>query len=211
MPTRLIIFTHKPNKGNAEAVTGYFMTKKQKDKLSGRNLLLGLFFGLAYFFPSRAAVDEQDLNTLTVTLSHDIVDIPHSGGRSFHRLWTNETKAAFKIEVPGGMAAKGAPLDSLKQGDTLTIKYREGREKDFGNKAKEIPVYHLEKDGVLFFDAYRYNEAKADYDRRWKVIFLIGAVLCLLRGMALISSNTSFILGGLALVALIALRLLDKF
>jgi hypothetical protein len=187
------------------------MTKKQKDKLSGRNLLLGLFFLIGYFFPSKAAVEERDLNTMTVTLSRDIVYIGGAKSRSFHRLWTNETKAAFKIEVPGGMAAKGVPLDSLKRGDTLTIKYREGREKDFGNKAKEIPVYHLEKRGTLFFDAYRYNEAQADYDRRWKVIFLIGAVLCLLRGMALTSSKTSFILGALAVAVLIVLRLMDKF
>jgi hypothetical protein len=187
------------------------MATKAKDKTNGRNLLLGLFFLIAYFFPSKAAVDERDLATATVTLSRDIVYIPGSGSKSFHRLWTNETKAAFKIEVPGGMAARGVALDSLKQGDTLTIKYREGREKDFGSKAKEIPVYHLEKRGTLFFDAYRYNQAKADYDRRWKVIFLIGAVLCLLRGMALTSSKTSFILGGLAVATLIVLRLLDKF
>lgn len=187
------------------------MAAKQKDNNNGRNLLLGLLFLAGYFFPSKLAVDEGDLATTTVTLSRDIIYIGGAKSRSFHRLWTNEAKAAFKIEVPGGMAAKGAPLDSLKRGDTLTIKYRVGREKEFGNKAKEIPVYHLEKSGTLFFTVDRYNEAKADYDRRWKVIFLIGAVICLLRGMALTSSKTSFILGALAVAVLIVLRLLDKF
>ena len=187
------------------------MAKRSKDKTNGGNLLLGLLFLLSYFLPSKAAVDEWSLATTMVTLSRDIVYIPGSGSKSFHRLWTNETRAAFKIEVPGGMAAKGTPLDSLKRGDTLTIKYSNGSEKDFGNKAKDIPVYHLQKGNTLFFDADGYNEAAADYDQRWKVIFLIGAVLCGLRGLGLISSNMGFLLGGVAVAALITLRLLNKF
>jgi hypothetical protein len=53
---------------------------------------------------------------LRYTLSHnDEIIKGGSKGRSFHRLWTDETKAAFIIDVPGEIASKWKPLDSLKQ------------------------------------------------------------------------------------------------
>jgi hypothetical protein len=192
-------------------VLDYIMTKP-KDKLNWFYVLLGLFMLAGYFYPKNTPIDDFDLKTKAITLSRDVEYI--KGRRrsdSYHRLWTNETKAAFIIDVPGGMAAKWRPLDSLKHGDSLTIKYESIRDIDVGNGVKEIPIYFLQKADKLYFDTGAYNQSKIVYDKRWGWIFLIGGALLILRGLTVISSKTSYILGGLAFAVIVVLRLLNKF
>ena len=152
------------------------------------------------------------MNTTTITLSHDIQFIHgNSRSKSFHRLWTNETKAAFTIDAPGSIAAKWAVIDSLKKGDTLTIKYSAWQEKEVEDKSKEVPIYFLEKGDHLYFDTNAYNEANKAYDNRWNKLMLVGSVLLILRGLTIINSKTTYILAALSLATIIVLRILNKF
>jgi hypothetical protein len=188
-----------------------FMTKP-KDKINWFYALLGLFFLAGYFYPNNTPIDDSDLKTKVITLSRDIEYISgHRSNNSYHRLWTNETKAAFKIEAPGGLAAKWKPLDSLKRGDSLTIKYVNASDIDVGNGVKEIPIYSLQKADRLYFDTAGYNQSKIVYDKRWGWIFLIGGALLTLRGLTVINSKTSYILGGIAFAIIVVLRILGKF
>jgi hypothetical protein len=183
-----------------------------KDKINWYYVLLGLFFLAGYIYPNNTAVDDIDLKSKIVTLSRDIEYIKgNRSNDSYHRLWTNESQAAFIIQVPGGMAAKWTPLDSLKHGDSLTIKYQSTREKDLWDQAKQIPIYFLQKGEKLYFDPTAYNQSQIVYDKRWGWIFLTGGTLFILRGLTLINSKTTYILGGISLAIIIALRVLGKF
>jgi hypothetical protein len=183
-----------------------------KDKINWYYALIGLFFLVGHFYPKDTAIDEADLKKIKITLSQDIEYIKgRRGNNSFHRLWTTETKAAFIIDVPGGMAAKWRPLDSLKHGDSLTIKYESARDIDVGNGAKEIPIYFLQKGERLYFDTTSYNQSETVYSTRWSWIFLIGGALFILRGLTLINSKVSYIIGGLSFAVIVILRILNKF
>lgn len=192
-------------------VIGYFMTEL-KDKINWFYVLLGAFFLIGYFYPDNTPVNDLDLKTKTVTLSRDIEYVSgHRSNNSFHRLWTNETQAAFKIEVPAGIAANWKPLDSLKRGDCLVIKYENARETDLRDGASEIPIYFLQKGERLIFDTTAYNIGKVVYAKRWGWIFLIGGALFILRGLTLVNSKTTWILGGISFAVILALRLFGKF
>ena len=183
-----------------------------KDKINWYNVLVGLLLLTGYFYFHPPKVDDLDLNTKTITLSHNIEFIKGgSKARSFHRLSTDETKAAFIIDVSGENASKWKLLDSLKQGDTLTIKYAGKKEPDLGNSAKEIPIYFLQKVGKLYFDTNDYNQSKAATDKRWNWLMLIGGVLAILRGLTVVKSTVAYVLGGISLAVIIILRLLGVF
>jgi len=184
-----------------------------KDKINWYYALIGLLFLAGHFYSKNTPIDDPELKKITITLSQDIEYIKGSSrnSNSFHRIWTNQTKAAFIIDVPGGMAANWRPLDSLKRGDSLTIKYESTREIDLGNGAKEIPIYFLQRGERLYFDTAAYNQSSAIYSQRWGWIFLIGGGLLILRGLTLINSKVSFILGGASFAVIVVLRLLNKF
>ena len=183
-----------------------------KDKINRNYILVGLLLLVGCFYPQPSKIDDIDLNTKTITLSHNAEFIKGSSrSGSFHRLWTNETKAAFKIDVSGGIASKWTPLDSLKRGDTLTIKYAGKKEADLGDHAKEIPIYFLQKAGKLYFDTNAYNQSQAAYEKRWFWITLICGLLLILRGLSIVKPKVAYVLVGLSLTAIIILRLLGMF
>jgi hypothetical protein len=183
-----------------------------KDKINWYYALLGLILIAGYFYPNNTKVDDSELKTKAITLSRDIEFIPRSrNSASFHRLWTNETSAAFIVKLPGEIAAKWRPLDSLKRGDSLTVKYLSSRENDLWDEASEVPVYYLQKAGKIYFDTPAYNQSKAAYNKRLGWLALIGGSLFILRGLTIINSKTSYILGGIAFVVIVVLRLLNRF
>jgi hypothetical protein len=189
------------------------LTTTSREKINWYYTLVGLFLLFGYFYSKQSAVSDNDLNKMTITLSHPI-EFLKGGARvshAYHRLWTKETKAAFITDSPGEIAASRAALDSLKQGDTLTIKYSSQSEHDLQNNAKEILIYSLQKLDRSYFDITTYNRSKAAYDKRWRWVMLIGGVLLVLRGLTVINLKTSYILGGLSLATVIVLKLLDKF
>jgi hypothetical protein len=182
------------------------------NKINWYFTVVGLFLLAGYFYPKKTTVSDIDLNSKTITLSHNI-EFLKGGSRqsSFHRLWTNQTKAAFIIDVPGAIAAKRSALDSLQQSDTLTIKYFSERETDLKNGAKEIPIYFLQKADKLYFDTTAYNHAATAYNKRLNWIILIIGVLLTLNGLTIINMRTAFILAGISVAIIVVLRLLNKF
>ncbi|HEY4875849.1 MAG TPA: hypothetical protein VIH86_09775, partial [Puia sp.] len=139
-----------------------------KDKINWYYALIGLLFLAGYFYPTNTTVDGNDLKTKSVTLSRDIEYIKENrSSESYHRLWTNQSIAAFIIEVPGGMSAKWTPLDSLKHGDSLTIKYQSASDIDLWDVSKQIPIYFLQKGDRLYFDPAAYNQSQILHDKRW--------------------------------------------
>ena len=187
------------------------MTTNSKNKINWYYILLGLLFIAGYCYPN-TIIEEADLNTKTITLYRDI-ELLKGGARDrpYHRFWTNETKAAFIIKVPGSIAAKPELLSSLMKGDTLTIKYFSADETEVNNKSKEIPIYFLKKGDHLYFDAASYNRANTIIDNRWNWLLLIGGILLTLRGTTIINSKTTYILAGISLVIIVVLRIINKF
>ncbi len=185
---------------------------KPIDKINWYYILVGLFLLFGYFYPKKTTIDDINLTTKTITLSHNIEFIKgNSKSNSFHRLWTNETKAAFTINVPGEIAAKCTLLDSLRKGDSLRIKYSSKREIDIEDATKEIPIYFLQKVDKLYFDTTAYNHSKADYERRRNLLMLIGGIFLTLRGLTIINSKIAYILAALSIVTIVVLKLLNKF
>ena len=188
------------------------MTSTSKEKINWFYIIVGLFLLIGVFYFKGYKITESDLVTKKISLSRNIQNI-HGNSRSasFYRLWANETKAAFKIDVPGGIASKWSPLDSLTKGDTLEIKYLLDNESELENSSKEIPIYSLQKSDRLYFDINDYNQSINLYDKRWNWITLILGGLLLLRGLKMISSKTSYIIGIISFSIIVILRILNLF
>ena len=158
-------------------------------------ILVGAFFIIGFFYIKGESIRDNDLTEATITLKMNIEYRARGAGyESYHRIWANETKAAFKIEVPGGIAANWAPLDSLKQGDTLTIEYYSTHKDDLADASKEIPIYFLQKSGRTYFDPETYNQANIGYNNRWRWIFLCMGILSVVRGVAIFPKKVIYML-----------------
>ena len=141
-------------------------------------------------------------------------NIEYLGGRSnspsYYRLWANKTKADFIINVAGEIAARGKSLDSLKRGDTVTIQYYANRENDL-TTSKDIPIYFLKRGDTIYFDKDSYARGDALYGKRLRWLILIPGIIFILGGLKIISERTGFIIGGISLLLIIILRILNKF
>lgn len=186
------------------------MTSSPKPKFNIYYLLVGTLFVILFAVAKRDPVTESDLTTKTVTLKKKPIYLNGRGasGGSYLRIWTNETKAAFKIEVPGAIAAGWASLDSLKRDDSITVKYWQSEKNELDNESAEIPVYHLQKGARLYFNSTAYNRAEKSYLARVKWYTLVTGLLLLLGGLAIVPENTFYVLGGIVAAVIIILRII---
>jgi hypothetical protein len=184
----------------------------EKNKINWYYLIVGAVLLSGYFYLKDTGAAAGDLDQKTVTLKRD-VEYMSTGSRSepYYRLWVNETKAAFKIEVPGGIAAGWSSLDSLKRGDTLVIKYLSASDADLQDGSKELSVYSLERSGSSYFTTAAYNQANKGYTGRWRWIMLTMAVLLILRGTTILSERLTWILAAVCAGVILVLRVLNKF
>jgi hypothetical protein len=187
-------------------------TDTQKKAINWRNVIIGVLAIGYFFYPQGSDLTTSDLNSKTVVLSINIETI-HSTHRSttYHRLWTKETKAAFTIASPGEVVAPDGSLDSLKKGDTLTVKYYHGDENKLNNGVKEIPIYYLQKGKRVYFELNSYNKAQDATTARYKLIALIAGIITLLNGFNVINKKLTWIIGGGAAAVVIILLCLNKF
>ena len=188
------------------------MAEDSKKQINWSIVLLGLGLMVYYFYPQGKDFTADDLSTKTVTLSSNIENL-HStrSSSSYHRLWTRETKAAFTIASPGEVVAPDGSLDSLKKGDTLTVKYSSIHDNELNNGVKEIPIYYLQKGKRVYFELSSYNKAQDAATGRYKIIAIIIGILTLLYGFNVISKKITWIAAGAGLVLVIVLRALDMF
>ena len=188
-------------------------TSKPKEKINWYYILIGLFIIFLYFYSNDSPVNEVDLDTKIITLYRDIEFIKGRSGRygPHHRIWSNESQAAFIIDSHAGTASSEEPLDSLRKGDTIKIKYYSSRENDLENKAKDISVYFLQKGKTIYFDTNMYNKVMENYQKRSNWLMTIGAVLLMLRGLTIIKSKTAYTIGGISFVIIISLIFLHRF
>ncbi len=185
------------------------MTTTKKDKINWFYVILGLFFGLGFLWSDRKEIDESELVTKTIVVSHDIRKIGGRRSKYEYRLWTNEYQCSFVIKTAGGIAADWNDLDNITKNDTLTIKIHNSRLSDMNKKSEDIPIYSLIKNNSLVYDIDSYNSSQKTLDKRWNVIFVIMSVLFILRGLIIISSKTAYVLAGLSAVIIITLRILN--
>ena len=188
------------------------MTIPSNNKTNWNYIIIGAILFCFVLYNKNKKISTSDFNSKVVSLKRNIEYIKGgSRSSSFYRLWTNETKAAFKVEVPGGIATSWNLSDSLREGDSLEVKYRSDRETDLLNKSKEIPIYFLQKSNTLYFDTDSYYKAKTVYDSRWNWIMLIMGGLLILRGTTIINSKTTYLIGVISALIIITLRILNKF
>jgi len=188
------------------------MADDSKKQIKWTIILLGLVAIGYYFYPQGEDLMPDDLSSKTVTLSLDIkmIHSTHSSS-SYRQLWTNETKAAFTIASPGNVVAPDGSLDSLKKGDTLTVKYYKINENELNNGVNEIPIYYLQKGRRVYFELASYNKVKDATTFRIKVIAIISGILMLLYGFNVIDKKTTWIAAGAGVALFIILRALNKF
>lgn len=185
------------------------MTTTKKDQINWFYVILGLFFGLGFLWTEKKGISENELETKTVVVSHNIRKIGGRKSKYEYRLWTNEYQCSFVIKTAGGIAAHWDNLDNITKNDTLIIKIHNSRLSDIHTKSEDIPIYSLIKNNKWVYDIDSYNNSQKTLDKRWKVIFIIMSVLFILRGLIIISGKTAYILAGLTVVIIIALRLLN--
>ena len=189
------------------------MSDDSKKEIKWTVVLLGLCLIGYYFYPQGTDLTPDDLSSKTVTLSSN-VDMIHNSkrdGSTYRRLWTKETQAAFTIASPGDVVAPDGSLDSLKKGDTLTIKYSSVHDIELNNGNKEIPIYYLQKGKRVYFELNAYNKAQDAATHRLKVIGMIAGILMLLYGFNVIDQKYAWITAGAGVVVFVILRALNLF
>ena len=189
------------------------MADDSKKEIKWSIVLIALGLIAYYFYPQDKDFTAADLSSKTVTLSSNIETI-HSTrtGTSYHRLWTKETQAAFTIASPGDVVAPEGSLDSLKKGDSLTIKYATIHDNELNRHPfEEIPIYYLQKGKRVYFELNSYNKMQDAATVRYKVIAIIGGILLMLYGFNVISKKITWIAAGAGVALFIILRALDKF
>jgi hypothetical protein len=180
-----------------------------KGKKNWFYLTLGMLFILSFLWTDKINIQENDLETRTIIVSHDI---QYTGGRRSkfeYRLGSTEYPCSFVIKSAGALAAKWTNLENTIKNDTLIIKIHTNRLQDLNKKTEDIPIYSLIKNNKLVYDTDGYNISQKTIDRRWSLIFIIIGILFILRGLTIISSKTSYILSGLSIIVMITLRLLN--
>lgn len=182
---------------------------KRNDKVNWFYIALGLFFISAFFWTDKPDINEYDLKSEVIILCQDIKKINGTRTSYEYRLNTNKYDCSFIIETAGGMAAGWKNLDSLKKNDTLEIKYHSSRNIDLFEKGELIPIYTVIKDENIIYSLESYKKSQQTLDKRWKIIFLILGVLFILRGLTVISSKMSYIIAGIIIATIIALRFLN--
>jgi len=188
------------------------MADDSKKQIKWTVVLLGLVGIGYYFYPQGEDLTPDDLSSKTVTLSSDIKTI--SGTRhssSYHLLWTKGTKAAFTIATPGEVAAPDGSLDSLKKGDSLTVKYYHIHDNELNDGAKEIPIFYLQKGKRVYFELASYNKVQDATAFRLRVIGVVVGILMLLYGFNVINQKYAWITAGAGVVLFIILRALNLF
>jgi len=188
------------------------MTDDSKKGINWSIVLLGIGLIAYYFYQQGKDLTAKDLSTKTVTLSSNVVTI-HStrDGSSYRQLWTKEAKGAFTIASPGDVVAPDGSLDSLKKGDTLTIKYASIHDDELNTRFKEIPIYYLQKGKRVYFELNAYNKVQNAATVRIKVIAIIIGILMLLYGFNLVNKKFMWIAGGTGIVLFVILRALNWF
>ncbi len=188
------------------------MAEDSKKQINWSTVLVALAAIAYYFYPQGKDLTPDDLSAKTVTLSLNMENIHNTHiHESYHRLWTNETKAAFTIASPGEVLTPDGALDSLKKGDTLTVKYYSADDNDLSNNDKEVPIYCLQKGKRVYFELNAYNKVQHAATGRFKVIALIGGILMLLYSFNVISKKVTWISAGAGIVLFVILRALDLF
>lgn len=181
----------------------------KKDKVNWFYVILGLFFCLGFLWSDKKDILENELETKTVVVSHDIRKIGGRRSKYEYQLWSNEYQCSFVIKTAGGIAAHWDYLDNITKNDTLIIKIHNSRLSDLKKKYEDIPIYSLVKNNNQVYDIYSYNNSQKTLDKRWNVIFIIMSILFIFRGLTLISSKTTYIIAGLSVTIIITLRLLN--
>lgn len=184
------------------------MTKK-KNKVNWFYIILGLFFCLCFIWTDKKEIAENELETKTVVVSHNIIKIGKNRSRNEYRIWTNEHQCSFIIKTAGGMAARWSNLDNITKNDTLIIKIHISRLTDLNKKFKDIAIYSLTKNNKSIYDIDSYNNSQKQLDKRWNITFIIMSILLILRGLSMISSKTAYILAAFSAVIIITLRFLN--
>ena len=189
------------------------MPDDSKKQVKWTLVLLGLGLIGYFFYPEGRDLTPDDLSSKTVTLNlnAELIHSSRSGGSSYRRLWTKETQAAFTIASPGGVVAPDGSLDSLKKGDTLTIKYSSVHDNELNNGVKEIPIYYLQKGKRVYFELNAYNKAQDAAAHRLKVIAIITGILMLLYGFNVINQKYAWVTVGAGVVVFVVLRALNLF
>ena len=186
-------------------------TQHPKQSINWYYFIVGLILLLFSFYPS-PTVSALKLSTGSITLNRQAEWIKGaSKSPSFHRLWSNEYKAAFIIQEPGEVAAGFEQLDSLKKGDSLEIQYLTPDRENLNNPSKEIPVYALSVNRHLLFSIHHYDTTYIAIERRRTILILLVSALLILRGLSLINSKATYIIGGIAIAAILILRYFHKF
>ena len=189
------------------------MADDSKKEINWTIILVALGLIGYYFFPQGKDLTPDDLSSKTVTLNSDVTMIHNSkrDGSTYRQLWTKEAKGAFTIASPGDVVAPDGSLDSLKKGDTLTIKYASIHDDELNTRFKEIPIYYLQKGKRVYFELNAYNKVQNAATVRIKVIAIIIGILMLLYGFNLVNKKFMWIAGGTGIVLFVILRALNWF
>ncbi|MES2381765.1 MAG: hypothetical protein V4538_12030 [Bacteroidota bacterium] len=184
------------------------MTTKA-DKTNWYKIAIGsIFFFAALFSANKSDISGDELTTKTIVVKSPVRNIHRRRSNDEYSISALNYGCSFIIRTPGVMAAKGQDIANITQNDTLLIHIRNSRVDDLNNKSKDIPIYTLIKNNHVIYGLAAYNESQAILDKRWNIVFIMMGSLFLLRGLALISSKAGYILGGLAALTIIVLRIL---
>jgi hypothetical protein len=185
------------------------MSSNKKEKIHGGRVLIGVLLVVGSLWKANNLVQETELVVKTIIVSQPIKPLSSRSGGYEYRIQAKEYACSFGIKTAGAIAAHWHPLESITANDTLEIKIRESRLKDLEDKAENVAVYSLRKNGTLFFDVTDYNHEQKLLNRRWETIGSVAGVLLILRGLILVSSGFAWVVGIVAVVAIVVLRFLN--
>jgi hypothetical protein len=156
-------------------------------------------------------ISANDLEAITITARQEV---RHSGGARNpfpYRLVANEYPCVFGVKSAGANAAGGENLERIAASDRLVVQVARKRLPDLQSDEATIPVYSLERNGVLLFDLDAFRAAQAKIDRSWGGFLLVMGVLLLNSGLGGRFWPRGLVVGALAAAVAVLLAFLGAW
>jgi hypothetical protein len=172
----------------------------------GYNLLVAAGCLLFVLLNQPEKITRDELEEIRVIAKAGVQEIKTRRSSNEYRI-TSTDNNSFVITTAGGSASKWTIENNIHANDTLYLQIKSFHfEKDTITNAQ---VFALSSPSRVFYTVEDYNHAKKLLERRWNIFFMVIGVICMLRGLGLISGKASLIIGGIALAAAIVLRILN--
>lgn len=145
--------------------------------------VFGILLLAGFLFSLTGGISANDLATITITARQEV---RHSGGSRNpfpYRLSANEFPCVFGVKSAGANAAGRNNLERIAASDRLVVRIARNRLPDLQSEGVTIPVYSLERNGVLLFGLDAFLAAQARIDRAWGGFLLVMGTLLLYSGL----------------------------